>query len=123
MSDFVYLTSIDGLDDGQMKQADAGGHEFLVARVGGDYFVSDARCPHLHGHLAKGTLEGTILTCPVHHSQFDLTDGAVVRWTDFTGAVKSVAEFARHARPLRVYEFSVEGSELSVGPQKTPSAY
>jgi 3-phenylpropionate/trans-cinnamate dioxygenase ferredoxin subunit len=105
-----------------MKQADADGHEFLVARVGDDYFVSDARCPHLHGHLAKGTLEGTVVTCPLHHSQFDLTDGAVVRWTDFTGAVKSVAEFARHARPLRVYEVALEGSELSVGPQKTPPA-
>jgi 3-phenylpropionate/trans-cinnamate dioxygenase ferredoxin subunit len=123
MSDFVYLTSIDGLADGEMKQVEAEGHEFLVARVGDDYFVSDARGPHLHGHLARGKLDGTILTCPVHHSQFDLTDGAVVRWTDFTGAVKSVADLARHPRPLRVYESSIEGSELSVGPQKTPSAY
>jgi 3-phenylpropionate/trans-cinnamate dioxygenase ferredoxin subunit len=122
MSDFVHLTSIEGLDDGSMKQVDAEGHEFLVARIGDAYVVSDARCPHLHGHLAKGTLEGSVLTCPVHHSQFDLTDGSVVRWTDFTGAVKSVAEFARHPRPLRVYEVSVEGSELSVGPQKMPPA-
>ena len=122
MSDFVFLTNIDDLVDGAMKQADAGGHEFLVARVDGAYFAADARCPHLHGHLAKGTLEGTVVTCPLHHSQFNLTDGAVVRWTDFKGAVKSVAEFARHARPLRVYETSVEGSQLSVGPQKAPPA-
>ena len=122
MSDFVLLASIEDLADGTMKQAEAGGHEFLIARVGADYLVSDARCPHLHAHLAKGTLEGTIVTCPLHHSQFDLTDGSVVRWTDFTGAVKTVAEFARHARPLRVYESSVEGSELSVGPQKMPPA-
>jgi 3-phenylpropionate/trans-cinnamate dioxygenase ferredoxin component len=122
MSDFVRLTNVDDLSDGTMKQADLDGHEFLVARVGGDYFVSDARCPHLHGHLARGTLDGTVLTCPVHHSQFDLTDGSVVRWTDFTGAVKSVAEFARHARPLRVYELELDGSELSVGAQKTPPA-
>jgi 3-phenylpropionate/trans-cinnamate dioxygenase ferredoxin subunit len=120
MSEFVYLTGTDDVVDGSMTQVDADGHEFLVAQVGDSYYVSDARCPHLHGHLAKGTLEGTVVTCPLHHSQFDLTDGAVVRWTDFTGAVKSVAEFARHARPLRVYEISIEGSELSVGPQKTP---
>jgi 3-phenylpropionate/trans-cinnamate dioxygenase ferredoxin subunit len=120
MSDFVHLTNIDDLADGTMMQAEADGHEFLVANVRGVYLVSDARCPHLHGHLAKGKLEGTVVTCPLHHSQFDLTDGAVVRWTDFSGAVKSVAEFARHPRPLRVYETSVEGSELSVGPQKAP---
>ncbi len=122
MSDFVYLTNIDDLADGTMKQVDAEGHEFLVARVGDEYYVSDARCPHLHAHLVKGTLDATIVTCPLHHSQFDLIDGSVVRWTDFKGAVKSIAEFARHARPLRVYETSLDGIELSVGPQKTPPA-
>ena len=86
----------------------------------GSISISDARCPHLHGHLTKGTLEGTVVTCPLHHSQFDLTDGSVVRWTDFKGAVKSVAEFARHPRPVRVYESSLVGSHLSVGPQKAP---
>jgi 3-phenylpropionate/trans-cinnamate dioxygenase ferredoxin subunit len=120
MSDFVPLTTIDDLAEGSMKQAEADGHEFLVAYVGGEYLVSDARCPHLHGHLTKGTLEGTVVTCPLHHSQFDLTDGSVVRWTDFKGAVKSVAEFARHPRPVRVYETSLMGLHLSVGPQKTP---
>jgi len=120
MGEFVYLTAVDDLSDGTMKQADVEGHEFLVARVGDTYLVSDARCPHLHGHLVKGTLEGSVVTCPLHHSQFDLVDGSVIRWTDFHGAVKSVAEFARHPRPLRVYEVSVEGSKLSVGLQKTP---
>ena len=120
MNDYVFLTSTDDLADGAMKQVDLEGHEFLIARVGDDYLVSDARCPHLHAHLVKGTLEGTVVTCPLHHSRFDLADGAVVQWTDFTGAVKTVAEFARHARPLRVYEVSIQGSELSVGPQKAP---
>ena len=122
MDDYVHLTDISDLGDGAMKQADVDGHEFLVARVGDAYYVSDARCPHLHGHLAKGTLVGSVVTCPLHHSQFDLTDGSVVQWTDFTGAVKSVAEFARHPRPLRVYESSLTGPDLAVGPQKAPPA-
>ena len=29
-----------------------------------------------------GKLDGTIVTCPRHYSQFDLADGRVVRWTD-----------------------------------------
>lgn len=120
VSDYIVLTATAGFEDGTMKLVEAQGHEFLVARVGDDYYVSDARCPHLHAHLTKGTLEGTVVTCPLHHSQFDLVDGHVVRWTDFTGAVKTVAEFARHSRPLRVYEVAVEGENLSVGPQKTP---
>jgi len=122
MEEFVELTDVGDLADGQMKQVDLDGHEFLVANILGAYYVSDARCPHLHGHLVKGTIAGTVLTCPVHHSQFDLADGSVVRWTDFTGALKSVADLARHPRPLRVYVTRMEGSSLWVGPQKTPPA-
>ena len=120
MEGFVELTGVDDLTDGEMKQADLDGHQFLVARVEGDYYVSDARCPHMHGHLARGALDGTVVTCPVHHSRFNLIDGSVVRWTDFTGAVKTVADLARHPRPLRVYETRLEGTRLWVGPQKPP---
>jgi 3-phenylpropionate/trans-cinnamate dioxygenase ferredoxin subunit len=122
MSDFIELTTTEGIEDGGMKQVDAEGHEFLVARVGESYYVTDARCPHLHGHLARGTLDGLVLTCPVHHSQFDVSDGRVIRWTDFSGAIKSVGEFARHPRPLRVYEVKIDGDRILVGAQKTPPA-
>jgi len=67
------------------KQRPLEEHEYLVARVGDEYFVTDAKCPHLGGPSPKGTLEGTILTCPRHDSQFDLRDGRVVRWTDWQG--------------------------------------
>jgi 3-phenylpropionate/trans-cinnamate dioxygenase ferredoxin subunit len=120
MSDFIELTTTAGIDDGMMKQVDADGHEFLVAHVGEAYYVTDARCPHLHGHLARGRLDGLVLTCPLHHSQFDISDGSVIRWTDFTGAVKTVANLARHPRPLRVYEVKVDGDRILVGDQKTP---
>ena len=58
-----------------MRASDVEGHEFLVARVGDRYFVTDNHCPHLGGRLSKGNLEGTVITCHLHHSQFDLTDG------------------------------------------------
>jgi len=40
--------------------------------------------PHLHGDLSKGTLDGAVVTCPRHGSQFDVTDGRVLLWTDFS---------------------------------------
>jgi 3-phenylpropionate/trans-cinnamate dioxygenase ferredoxin subunit len=121
MSEFIKLVSTDGIDLGTLRQVDLDGHEFMVARIADDYLVSDARCPHLHGHLAKGVLEGTVVTCPLHHSQFDLTDGHVVRWTDWKGAVLSASELVRHPRPLRVYESKVEEGHVWVGPQKPPA--
>jgi len=120
MADWIDLVSTDGIEDGSMRRADADGHEFLVARVGEEYLVSDNRCPHLHGNLSKGTLDGTVVECPLHHSRFDLRDGSVVQWTNWTGAVLSVGELVRHPRPLRVYDSKVDGDRLFVGAQKTP---
>lgn len=120
MKDFIELASVEGMADGTMMQVAAEGHEFLIAKVLSRFYVTDARCPHLHGHLARGTLEGTTLTCPVHHSQFDIADGRVLRWTDFEGAIKTVAEIARHPRPLRTYASMVEGDTIYVGAENTP---
>jgi 3-phenylpropionate/trans-cinnamate dioxygenase ferredoxin subunit len=119
---FIELTTIDGIETGGVKAASIDGHEMLVAHVGQEYFVADARCPHMGGHLVDGILEGTILTCPRHHSQFDLRDGHVVRWTDWQGATLGVAKLLRHPRPLRTYAAKVEGDTVLVGPEKAPPA-
>ena len=116
------LIGTDAIEDGQMTAVELDGHELLVARVGDSYYVADARCPHMGGHLAEGTLEGTVITCPRHHSQFDLADGSVVRWTDWTGAVRSMGQLLRHPRALRVFEVTVEDGKVMVGPQKPPAA-
>jgi 3-phenylpropionate/trans-cinnamate dioxygenase ferredoxin subunit len=122
MSEFIKLVATSEVPEGTMKEVESEGHPLLVANVGGMFLVADARCPHLGGHLAEGELMGAVVTCPRHHSQFDLTDGHVVRWTDFGGAVLTMAELARHPRPLRVYEAVAENGFVMVGHQKNPVA-
>lgn len=120
MDEFIQLTTTEGIEQGGMKAAVVEDHEMLVAHIGEEYFVADARCPHMGGHLADGTLMGTVLTCPRHHSQFDLRDGSVVRWTDWQGATLTIGKLLRHPRPLRTYQVMVEGENIMVGPQKEP---
>lgn len=120
MSDFIEIASVLEFGDGEMRTIEVDGHDVLIARVGEMFYASDARCPHLHGQLANGVLEGTVVTCPLHHSQFDLADGHCVRWTDWSGPVKTMAELARHPRPLRVYEVAVTDGKILVGPEKLP---
>jgi 3-phenylpropionate/trans-cinnamate dioxygenase ferredoxin subunit len=122
MDGFIEVANADAFSDGEMRQVGIDGHELLVAKVGERFFVADARCPHMHGHLARGTLEGTIVTCPRHHSQFDLSDGRCVRWTDWKGIANTMAELVRHPRPLRVYQIEVLGGKVFVGPEKKPVA-
>ncbi len=86
MADFTELLKADDLKNGQMKAYTAGGNEVLVARVDDKFFAANNRCPHFGGNLAGGKLESTIVTCPKHGSQFDLKDGHVVRWTEWSGS-------------------------------------
>lgn len=119
MQDFTPLTSIKDMKPGSMKLASVNGTEYLVARIEDRYYVTQSRCPHLGGRLEQGKLDGAILQCPRHNSQFDLRDGHVVRWTDWQGTTLKVAKAVKHPRGLRTYAVKVEGDTLLLGPEKT----
>lgn len=41
----------------------------------GEFYATQAECPHRQGPLADGLLGGTTLICPLHTWKFDLTTG------------------------------------------------
>jgi nitrite reductase (NADH) small subunit len=53
----------------------AGDRMVAIANVDGMYHAIDGLCPHQGGPLGTGALCGTILTCPWHGWQFDVTTG------------------------------------------------
>ncbi len=114
MAGFVEIARDGDLADGAIKKVSAGGRDILLARVGGKYFAADDKCPHLGGSLAEGTLEGTVVTCPRHGSQFDLADGRNLRWTDWTGFKQSVAKTFKSPRDISVYEVKVEDGAVKI---------
>lgn len=89
--------------------------QVLVINDGGNIYVTEALCPHMHGELVEGSLDGTIITCPVHGSQFDATTGEVVRWTNFTGIILAAAKKLRHPRDLKTYPTSIQEGILYIG--------
>jgi nitrite reductase/ring-hydroxylating ferredoxin subunit len=60
---------------GGLKYVRAGEREIVVCNCDGRYYAVDRRCGHMNGPLEMGALDGTILTCPMHHVQFDVTTG------------------------------------------------
>lgn len=90
MGTFKEAARVSELGDGVKKKIMLEGHEVLLAKVGGNYYATANRCPHLNGDLSQGKLEGTIITCPRHASQFDLKDGSVVRWLKGSGALSKI---------------------------------
>jgi len=108
------IAKADDLRDGQLKKVQIEGHELVLARVEGAFYVLDNRCPHMGGDLSRGALNGTILTCPRHHSQFDVRDGHVIRWTDWTGLKLAGAKLLKSPRSAKTYDVQSEGGSISV---------
>ena len=50
-----------------------------VYHVGNRFVACADRCPHAGATLSEGELEGPVVTCPRHGSQFDVTSGQRVR--------------------------------------------
>lgn len=62
-----------------MRVFDVDETKVAVAAAGGRLYAFDDACTHMGCSLGEGKIEGTIVTCPCHGSQFDVTSGAVIR--------------------------------------------
>jgi 3-phenylpropionate/trans-cinnamate dioxygenase ferredoxin subunit len=121
MAEFVEVPGGSDLKSGQMKMFKLGDHEILLARVGDTFYAADNRCPHMKGNLSEGKLEKTVITCPRHHSQFDLVDGRVVRWTNYSGIKLSMAKMMKSPKPLKTYKVKAEGGKVMLEADKALS--
>lgn len=66
------------LPPGTGKAFKVAGRELAVFNADGRVFAIDNICPHDGAPLAEGTLEGTVITCPWHAAEFDITSGKVL---------------------------------------------
>ena len=108
------VASIDDLPEGTMKKYQVQDAEILIARIGGRYYATQNKCPHFGGDLSKGKLEGSIVTCPRHGSQFNLTDGSVVSWLKGTGIMSSIGKTLKSPQKLTTYSVKFEGQDIMV---------
>jgi 3-phenylpropionate/trans-cinnamate dioxygenase ferredoxin subunit len=113
MSKFTEVAKTGELKNGTMKAVLAAEREILLARVGDKYYAVDNLCSHMKGNLSKGKLEGTVVTCPVHGSQFDISNGQVVRWLK-GGLVSKVGRALKLSSNLTVYSVKVEDGKVLV---------
>jgi nitrite reductase/ring-hydroxylating ferredoxin subunit len=75
----VTVTALDQLGNRELATFDVSGNRIAIARVGDVLYGFGDTCTHRGCSLANGDLEATIVTCPCHGSQFDVTTGDVVR--------------------------------------------
>lgn len=115
---FVPVCKVDELPEGEVRQLKARGKEIAVGRLeGGQLFAVGGRCSHMFARLGKGTLHGTILECPWHGAQFDVTDGCVAKWVQRPAILKLIYDATLPAflkRSIPTYEIKEENGDVLV---------
>lgn len=72
----VKVASVNDLKDGQSRVVHANGKAIALFKLGGKFFAIDNTCLHMGGPLGEGSLEDSIVTCPLHGWQYDVSTGA-----------------------------------------------
>ena len=104
VSEYVKVATSKEIPEGKMKNVLVGGQQVLLANVKGNFHAIGNTCTHVGGPLHEGILEDSVVQCPWHGSQFDVTTGHVKR--------------GPAARPEPVYEVKVDGDNILVRPKQ-----
>jgi nitrite reductase/ring-hydroxylating ferredoxin subunit len=104
---FTKIAQTQEIPIGQIKTVKVGDKEVLVANVNGTNYAIGNICTHQGGNLAKGTLQGNIITCPKHKAQFDVTTGKVVTHPKIPLMHPKIADQA-------IYKVKVEGTDILI---------
>jgi 3-phenylpropionate/trans-cinnamate dioxygenase ferredoxin subunit len=77
-TDFVAVCSFDDLTDGEPRKETVGQVTISVVLTDGEVYAINDTCSHGQVSLAEGEVEGCLLECWLHGSQFDLRTGKPV---------------------------------------------
>jgi nitrite reductase/ring-hydroxylating ferredoxin subunit len=139
---FVKVATAGEIPAGAMKHVEIGKTEICIVNAGGTFYAIGDRCGHENARLSRGSLMGTIVSCPMHASQFDVTSGKLISGPVleleglkemFTGCPEKVKEkvgqmfagIADEQRLIKTYDMPVypvkkEGSDILVDPKGAP---
>lgn len=89
----------------KMIGLEVNGKFVLVASIEGGFYGMQGKCSHAGGNLWEGKLNGFVVKCPRHGSEYDVRTGRVLKgpWVPFGKAYD-----------LPIYKVTMEGDELFV---------
>lgn len=77
MSNWIDIATVTDFPVGSRKIISIGNLSILLFNINHEYYAIRNQCTHENYPLAEATLEGDILTCPLHGAQFCIKTGEV----------------------------------------------
>jgi cytochrome P450/nitrite reductase/ring-hydroxylating ferredoxin subunit len=93
---------------GTLRRVEVAGTPVCVGRASGGWVAFHDECTHEECSLTDGLLDGSVIVCPCHSSEFDIRTGDVLT--------------PPALEPLPIFEARVEGAELQVRLEPPPAA-
>ncbi|MDE3171108.1 MAG: Rieske 2Fe-2S domain-containing protein [Acidobacteriota bacterium] len=75
---FVRAAKTGAVPQGAIAEFEVSGKSVAVANVAGKFFAINSVCVHEGGPLGEGALNGTVVICPWHAWEYDVTTGKIV---------------------------------------------
>jgi 3-phenylpropionate/trans-cinnamate dioxygenase ferredoxin subunit len=75
---YAEVCAVTDLTEGEPRKAEVNGTTIAVVLTDGEVYAINDTCSHGQVSLAEGEVEGGLLECWLHGSQFDLRTGAPV---------------------------------------------
>lgn len=97
MAEFVRVAGTADVQPGHGMVAEVNGKTVAVFNVDGAFHVVDNTCLHRGGPLGEGEVEGSVVTCPWHGWQYDMTTGVCLK---------------NPSAKVSVYEVKVDGPDV-----------
>jgi nitrite reductase (NADH) small subunit len=76
VGNFVKVAQLSDIPEGTGKTVEVGGRQIALFNTGGKFYAIDNTCLHRGGPLGEGELDGTLVTCPWHGWEYDVTTGS-----------------------------------------------
>jgi 3-phenylpropionate/trans-cinnamate dioxygenase ferredoxin subunit len=106
---------------GGMRAVEVEGKEIVLCNYDGKIFALERKCGHMGAPLEMGTLNDSIVTCPLHHVQFDIITGEALSGPLYanSGDDNFSRWFAKLAPCIRIhdlktYEVHIDGDSIKV---------
>jgi len=123
----VKLANVGDVLPGGTILVQAQGLDLVLCNSEGTYYALERRCGHMSAPLEQGTLNGYILTCPMHSAQFSVITGEAINASiprerlppklDGPAAIPAyLAKLMEKVKTLDVRSFpvSIEGEDIYV---------
>ena len=96
MPEYFKVCQLSDVPTGSMFPLDTSENHIMIVNVEGTLYAVDRICTHETADLSTGFLVDSEVTCPLHLSRFDVTNGTVKN--------------PPATSPLRTYKLKMEGT-------------